>query len=304
MNTYKMLSVTIFVALAQNAFASIDSSETIASPSVEVLNAPQSAQTTPMMRDGIFKAVGEQVDADGTKYLDFVPEYVSQNGKIYQNFDEITLSDKEAVAVKFREDGLVDLTMQLDDAEAGQEPSKAILTQEQFAKLNLAFDKVGDVAVLERDYSKYDQADLARRHGGGARHRSHGRHRGYGRMHYTAANGHSYTGCVAYVASRVGFSGTAGNGTGMASALVAEGRYHWNYGSPSVGDVCSYSGGRSGAGDVCIYRGGDCCEYDKGCHSLSMRGYHLKHCASPGGGGGWGMADSSGGGRRHHRRHR
>jgi hypothetical protein len=195
------------------------------------------------------------------------------------------MSKGEPVQIEALNTGDLRMTLSLPNTENGNEvPRQMIISAEEFAELGLQFIEVGSVADLMQKDDGYEITQVAgssrtkaRRHtvrledsrrsrGGYSRDRN-------GRIVGRGGN------CVSVVKSLTGFSGTAGNGIGMASALARTGRWHSvSISSRIAGMVCSWSGGRHGKGHV-GYFDGSCFQptYGGNCGSPG-RGYSLRKC--------------------------
>lgn len=251
MKALSMLGVTIFVT--SSAFAAVNSGDVLSDSKQSV-------------RAGIYKSM-VSVNVD--------PEAVGKNGQLFTNLDEYHLSQDEAVSVFPTADGYVSVIFAPSDEEAGVEANQLLFTQEQFAQLNLKFDKEGGPEKLQ-DYPNFDILPVAK-HGGGKtggeiRKRSHkGRSGGYG-------------GCVLAVVRRFGAVGVMGNGVGAVNAYKAAQPNLWMDASASSAiphkTICSYSGGPRGKGDVATYVGSGRWEYRTSgkTHALEMSGFTLQSC--------------------------
>lgn len=260
------------------------SSSVFAAMPVDVAVAPKSQFNTQALHalsiNGIYKF---------TKNTEVIPTAVMVNGEAEDNIGGISMDvfKDEAVAVEYLEDGKVLMTLRLATEEAGKVPDQLILTKDEFNQLGLKMDSEGSVDDLMANYTGYFDTEVAAREGGRLKARRHTMRQetsrrgrgGFGRD----ANGRIRGGggnCVAVVKSLTGFSGTAGNGVGMASALQRRG---WRVvSSPSRGTVCSWSGGFHGKGHVGWFDG-SCFQptYGGNCGSPG-KNYRLIKCVSKG----------------------
>ena len=185
-----------------------------------------------------------------------VPDAVIVNGDVEGNIGGVSIAiyKDEPVALEFLNTGEVLMTLRLPDEEVGHVPEQLILSQEEFQLLNLRMISMGDVQTLKSDYTGYFATEVASRNGQAKARRHTVRQeqsRGYGgRRDRTGRIAGGGGNCVSVVKSLTGFSGTAGNGVGMASALQNHGYRPLAFSSRRRGTVCSWSGGFHGKGHV------------------------------------------------------
>ena len=190
----------------------------------------------------------------------------------------------ETVAMEFIEGGDILMTLRLPDEELGRVPEQLILSPEEFALLNLTMVSTGTAQDLFNNYSGYFETQLAGQYSRSKPRQHKFRQessRGHRRSH--DHNGRIAGGggnCVSVVKSLTGFSGTAGNGVGMASALQRRGYRVTSYSSRRRGTVCSWSGGFHGKGHVGWFDG-RCFQptYGGNCGQPGSR-YHLAKCVA------------------------
>ncbi|NJL24003.1 MAG: hypothetical protein HC902_01650 [Calothrix sp. SM1_5_4] len=225
-----------------------------------------------------------------SRAMEVVPDVmIYDDGEREENIGGVAydMFKDEPVALELLDSGDILMTLRLPDTEDGNTvPRQMIISAEEFAELGLSFVGVGSVADLMESDSGYEFTQVAgssrsrpRRHTarleGSRRARGGFSRDGNGRV--VGRNGN----CVRVVKSMTGFSGTAGNGVGMANALARTGR--WRVVSPSsriAGMVCSWSGGRHGKGHV-GYFDGSCFQptYGGNCGSPG-KSYRLRKCVA------------------------
>lgn len=226
-----------------------------------------------------------------TKNTEVVPEAAYLNGELVDNIGDVSLDvhKDEAVALEFLNDGKILLTLRLPEEELGGDiPEQMIISMEEYQALGLKLESTGGVNDLMAKYTGYFDTEVAARNRSRARPRRHtvrqeDSRRGGGfrrdRNGRIAGGGGN---CVRVVKSMTGFSGVAGNGVGMASALQRVGWRDVGTGARFRGVVCSWSGGIGGKGHV-GYFDGSCFvpTYGGNCGSPG-RGYSLRKCVARG----------------------
>lgn len=225
-----------------------------------------------------------------TKKNEVRPESVILNGEEEGNISGNTIEvyKDEAVAIEFLGNDKVLMTLRLPDEEVGNVPEQLILSMEEFNFLNLKMVSMGDVADLKANYTGYEDTAVAARLGRSARPRNHrvrqesSRRKASFRRDQNGRIAGGGGNCVSVVKSLTGFSGVAGNGIGMASALQRRGWRKVSYNSRRRGTVCSWSGGWGGRGHVGWFDG-SCFvpTYGGNCGSPG-KGYHIKNCVTRG----------------------
>ncbi len=222
-----------------------------------------------------------------TQNTEVIPAAVLLNGEVENNIGGVSLDvyKDESVAIEFLGDGQVLMTLRLADEELGKVPEQLILSREEFDALKLQITSTGNVADLMKDYTGYFDTDVAGPRNSRARQhnmrqetsrRSGFRRDSSGRIAGGGGN------CVRVVKSLTGFSGTAGNGVGMASALQRIGYRPVSFSSKQRGTVCSWSGGFHGKGHV-AYFDGSCFQptYGGNCGSPG-KNYRMIKCVHKG----------------------
>lgn len=193
----------------------------------------------------------------------------------------------EAVNVEFLDSGDVLMTLRLPENENGKVPEQMVLSAEEFENLGLNFVENGTVADLKARYTGYMDTAVAgksrikaRKHSIRVESSRRGSRSGFRRDRNGRIAGGGGN-CVSVVKSLTGFSGTAGNGIGMAGALQRRGWKSISYSGVQRGSVCSWSGGFHGKGHVGWFDG-SCFQptYGGNCGSPG-RNYHLLKCVSP-----------------------
>lgn len=221
------------------------------------MNVQQSTLPMNLRWDGIYKF---------SDRIELYPQYVMLNGQYVENDDADTFgfNANEPVAVRYLENGMVEISVLLADEERGVFPEKVYVTEEEFAEAGLKIDGRGGVEELAANYSIYEDTKAA------------GRTKPKARMHWNGKKG-----CVAYVSKKLNFTGRSGNGKGMADALLATGRWKTvSCQNPRPGTVASWTGGSHGLGHTAIWEAGRGWCYDLGCHDPGSK-YRLKKCVAP-----------------------
>lgn len=195
-------------------------------------------------------------------------EYINGQRIVAPEPETMTFNAGEPVAVKFNANGDALIQAVLPDNEVGTVPEAIVVTAAEFDKSLTQMMSNGDLKELADKYSGYEEVQVAGRHFGRR-----------GRAHYRNASGGSYYGCVASVCRSIGgCSGTTGSGRGMTSYLRRKGWHSVSCGSPPVGAVASWSGGRHGKGHTGRWNGSGWC-YDLGCGDPGPS-YRLRDCVA------------------------
>lgn len=218
-----------------------------------------------------------------------IPKAVIFKGEIEDNIGGVSLDvhKDETVAVEFLESGDVLMTLRLPDEEVGKIPEQLILSLAEFNELGLKMKSTGTAEDLKQKYTGYFDTTVAARRQGQVRPRRHtvrmqSSKRGNLRRDRNGRIAGGGGNCVAVVKALTGFVGTAGNGVGMASALMRRGWQSISFSSRRKGTVCSWSGGFHGKGHV-GYFDGSCFvpTYGGNCGSPG-KNYRLRNCVARG----------------------
>lgn len=269
--------ILMTMAVSQQAFsaAPID----VAPAHKPSLSSPSVVAPKKMGINGIYKF---------SKAGEVIPDAFIYDGVAEGNIsgDSFAVSKNEPVALEYLEDGNILMTLRLADEEKGKISEQVIITADELAQLDLKLENMGDVDDLMANYTGYEETTVAGRTQLRARRHTvrqeTSRRKGSFRRD---ANGRIAGGggnCVSVVKSLTGFSGTAGNGVGMASALQRRGWKVVSSGAKRAGTVCSWSGGRHGMGHV-GYFDGTCFQptYGGNCGNPG-KSYRLIKCVSRG----------------------
>lgn len=275
-----MKSLSVFV------FAIATTTTAMAAAPIDVATNAQSARSQQAPRffgvNGIYKF---------SKNTEVIPESAYLNGELVDNIGEVSLDvhKDEAVALEFLDNGKILLTLRLPDEELGGDiPEQMIISMDEYQALGLKLESTGTANDLMAKYSGYFETEVAARNGSRARPRRHtvrqenSRRGGAFRKDRNGRIAGGGGNCVRVVKSLTGFSGVAGNGVGMASALERAGWRNVGTGARYRGVVCSWSGGIGGKGHV-GYFDGSCFvpTYGGNCGSPG-RGYSLRKCVARG----------------------
>lgn len=177
-----------------------------------------------------------------------VPQNFVLNGEIEGNPGQVSmdLTKDEVIAVKFGPNGQVVVSLKLASEELRRIPERLILSRGEFNRMKLELISFGD----ELDLQAFTDVEATRVAGGRGQVRSRKhtfkQEARRGRGNIVGRNGN----CVSVVKYLTGFSGTAGNGVGMASALQNRGYKTISFSAKKRGTVCSWSGGSHGLGHV------------------------------------------------------
>lgn len=179
-------------------------------------------------------------------FTEVVPQVFIVNGDRGGNPGQVSMdiNKDEVVAIQFLPSGQVLMTLNLAHEEQGTVADQLILSVDEFKRMNATMIMLGGASELIENYSPYLETEVAARRGTKtkAKYRKHKVRQEFRRSgrNIVGRNGN----CVSVVSYLTGFSGTAGNGVGMANALQRRGWKPIAFKSVRRGSVCSWSGGK------------------------------------------------------------